>query len=345
MFDNRPAYLTADPAYGRLPATPLALDLDPVPDWIKLSLLHLGGIQPVTGTMAAAAGGRLQDAPSEAEIEMFRAAGTRFQILMVVISVAAFRTIDEVSVGTPYAVSLVPADKRGVVSEVDIDYVRQIDLEAYREARQPVFLNLNPFTGAWGLWGDAALLDPPRAGWPDGVGLVTDMYYLQRNFDPDDVLMVDLGVPLGRASRRYRRHRSRKLYTPFEELQARRIWGADSPIELFLLQGLLREGLSPQLQMLLYDDGSAYPSFYDLMAAELAEEPGLITEADMYFPEPRVAVFCDSRQHHRGQRAVERDAAIDVRLRAIGVTPVRVSGRTIVQDLGAAVRSVLDAVG
>ena len=152
-------------------------------------------------TMAAAAGGRLQDAPSEAEIEMFRAAGTRFQILMVVISVAAFRTIDEVSVGTPYAVSLVPADKRGVVSEVDIDYVRQIDLEAYREARQPVFLNLNPFTGAWGLWGDAALLDPPRAGWPDGVGLVTDMYYLQRNFDPDDVLMVDLGVPLGRASR------------------------------------------------------------------------------------------------------------------------------------------------
>lgn len=43
--------------------------------------------------------------------------------------------------------------------------------------------------------------------------------------------------------------------------------------------------------MLLYDDGSAYPSFYDLMAAELAEEPGLITEAEMYFPEPRVAVF------------------------------------------------------
>lgn len=345
MFDNRPAYLTADPAYSRLPELPLALDLDPVPDLIKLSLLHLGGVQPITGAMVAAAGGVLEDAPSEGEIELFRAAGTRFQTVMVVVNVAAFRIVDGVSVGTPYAVSLVPADKRGIVSEVGIDFVEKVNLEAHLQQREPVFLDLNPFTGAWGMWGDISLLDPPRAGWPDGIGLVTDMFYLQRDFDPDDVLMPDLGLPRGRAARRYRRHRSRKLYAPFDILEARRIWGADSPIELFLLQGLLREGLSPELQILLYEDGSVFPSFYDLMVAEMVDEPGLITEADMYFPDRRVAVFCDSRQHHRGRRARERDRAIDERLRAVGVTPVRVSGPAIVNDLEAAVRMVLDAVG
>lgn len=346
MFDNRPTFLTDDPSYSRLPSLPLGLDLGTVPDWIKLSLLHLGGVQPVTGAMANAAGGLLADRPSDGEIEMFRAQGAQFQTISVVVSVAHFREVDGVSIGTPYAISLIPASKRGAVSHVNVDFVRQIDLETARQRMEPCYLDFNPFTGDWGAFGGAGVLlaGEQRAGFPDGIGLVTDMYYLQPAFDPDDVLVADVGLGNGRPLQKYLRHRTRRLYRPFQGLQARRVWGAESPIELFLLQALLRDGITPQLQMLIYEDGTTYPSFYDLFAAELAEEPQLVTEADMYFPEHRLAVFCDSNRHHRGGRAAEKDRAIDERLLASGVQSVRVPGKLIVEDLRAAADLVREAL-
>ena len=48
---------------------------------------------------------------------------------------------------------------------------------------------------------------------------------------------ADVGMPSKELERKYRKHRSRLLFTPFRRVEARRIWGAESPIELFLDRG------------------------------------------------------------------------------------------------------------
>jgi hypothetical protein len=127
------------------------------------------------------------------------------------------------------------------------------------------------------------------------------------------------------------------FFTPFQNVEARKVWSAESPIELFLIQELARRGLFPQVQMLIMGDGSTFPSLYDLWKdIEFRHMPGLLTEADLFFPHQRVAVFCDSTRHHRGRKAREKDAAISERLRALSIASVRVPGGTIVRDLKAA---------
>src|SRR5690349_16251392 len=121
-----------------LPGLPFGLDLTTVPEWIKTSILALGGVQPITGAMANAAKGVLSDKPTPGELALFRERGTRFQLVFVVVSVAKFVDVDGVPHGIPYALSLMPATKRGRVSEVGVDYVEQIDLSAIVARDHPV---------------------------------------------------------------------------------------------------------------------------------------------------------------------------------------------------------------
>jgi hypothetical protein len=53
-----------------------------------------------------------------------------------------------------------------------------------------------------------------------------------------------------------------------------------------------------------------YPSLYDLWNedVEFRHTTGLISECDMFFPDEKIAVFCDSTRHHRGQKVQEKDA-------------------------------------
>lgn len=347
LISDRPIFLTDDPNYATIPVLPIGLDLGTVPEWIKLSILHLGGVQPLTGEMAMAAEFVLEDQPSEGELELYRRKGTRFQTISVVTSIAAFREVAGVTLGVPYAISLVPASKRGtILSEVGADFVERVDLNVVLQSQEPCYLQFNPFSGQWGLWGSISAFfgEKPRREFPDTLGLVTDMYFLQLGFDPDDVLVVNLGMGEGKPLRKYLRHRTKLMFTPFDTFSARRVWGAESPIELFLLQGLLREGVMPTLQMLLFEDGSTYPSIYDFWAEQLEELPGLISEADMYFPDSRLAVFCDSTRYHRGTKAKRKDDSVTRRLHAAGINSVRIPGSVIVNDLKSAVDTVLQAL-
>lgn len=346
MIENRPASLLADPAFTTLPGLPFDLDLSAVPEWIKMSILFLGGVQPITGAMADAAGGMLSDTPTAGELALFRQRGTRFQLVFVVVSIAKFVDIDGVPHGIPYALSLMPATKRGGVSEVGVEFVERIDLSAMIARDRPVYVGFDPFTGEWNGWGGVEIfMSEPKAGFPDELGIVYDQYYLATEYDPEDVLGVDM-LENERANRKYLKHRQNLLFRPFTDTSARRIWGAESPIELFLFQALLQRGLVPTLQMLFFSDGTMFPSLYHFWADSNAEEiPEMITEADMYFEEHRLAVFCDSTAHHRGAKAAQKDARVSERLAAIGVRSVRVPGALIVRDLQAAADLVVAAIG
>jgi very-short-patch-repair endonuclease len=68
-----------------------------------------------------------------------------------------------------------------------------------------------------------------------------------------------------------------------------------------------------------------------------------VTEADLYFPEQRVAVFCDGTHHARGKQKAK-DAAINAKLEAKRIKAVRILSAEIKLDLPKAVSRVEEAI-
>lgn len=92
MIENRPKHLTDQDDYNRFPTEPFSLAFKNLPPLLRQCLTPVGGVQPITGAMFKAADGILRDKPSEGEIAMFRAAGTQFQMISLVASIAHLKT-------------------------------------------------------------------------------------------------------------------------------------------------------------------------------------------------------------------------------------------------------------
>lgn len=334
MIRNRPQHLLADAAYSTLVPPPYKLDWSSTPRLINFSLLALGGIQPLTGAMAEAADGLLSDTPTEGEVELFRSKGSEFQLISVVANSIVTGNEDGVPVLKPYSVTILPASKRGKVTHSTIDVVAAL-AGTSAVNMDSAYLGYDPFVGEWTLRGEVGLVigSEARPGFMDEVGLVTDYYFLATDFDPSDVAMVPLDLENEELRRRYFKHRMKLLFTPFERVQARRVWGVETAIELFLLQELARRGRYPQPQVMILKNGSTFGSFYELWSdLEAHGTNGLITEADLFFPDEKVAVFCDGA-HHQRQRQREKDDAIVAALEGVGIRSVRIPSREILRNL------------
>jgi hypothetical protein len=345
MIYNRPAKLLADPAYRTLPKLPYELDWTSIPELIRVATLDLGGIQPVTKQMMAAAGGVIHDKPSEAEIELFRKRGTAFQLISVVLSVVAAGEIDGVLQIRPFAITLIPASKRGEVDQRTIDLVAALDLSRLLEV-EPIYSGYDPFSGEWSLYGNLpGYLDGQGEGFLDEIGLVLDQFFLATEIGDDEILTMDLRMPSEQMTARYVKHRKKLFFTPFQKVEARRVWGAETAIELFVIQALAKEKLFPQSQILIMNDGATFPSLYHLWQdSEFRQSAELVAEVDLYFPKERVAVFCDGGNHAREKKRAK-DSTINAKLEALGIKPVRISGREIKRDLEKAVSRVKEALG
>jgi hypothetical protein len=266
MIKDRPAHLLAQNDYGRLPAAPFSVRFAALPELLRASLGPLGGIQPVTRAMMRAANKELHDIPCETEIELFREAETEFQMVSVVLNLAHLNTGGQAPEAVPYAMTLIPASKRGNVDQRGIDAIAKLDVQKFLRETEPCYTGFDPFSGEWSLFAPLSTLIGENSynGYLDELGMVVEQYFLATQYDPGDVLEVALGFANPKAEDKYKKHRARLLYAPFGKMAARRVWGAESPIELFLFQELLRRGVAPTLQMLIYDDGSIQPSLYHL---------------------------------------------------------------------------------
>lgn len=346
MIKNRPASLLVDHTYGVLPKFPLALDWSSVPELIRIATLDLGGIQPVTKAMADAAGGELHDKPSQGEVELFRTRGTSFQLISLVVSCVPAGVVDGVLNVRPFAMTLIPASKRGKVEQQSIDLVAKLEVSKWLESK-PMYAGYDPFSGEWSLYGNLpGYLDGKRKGYLDEIGLVVDQFFLATELANDDeVLTMDLKMPSEQMKIRYESHRRKLFFTPFEKVEARRVWGAETPIELFVMQALAKENLFPACQMLIMDDGALFPSLYHLWKdVEFRHSNGLVTEADLFFLDERVAVFCDGGHHGRTKQKTK-DAAITQKLAALGIHSVRIAGAEIREDLPKAIARVTQVLG
>ena len=345
MIKNRPAFLVNDKAYQTLPKEPFEIDWRSIPDLIQVTILGLGGIQPLTHSMAAAAGGSVYDQPSDGEIALFRERGTKFQMISVVLSCVAAGKDNNRQTIRPFAVTLIPASKRGGVEECSVDWIANINTDKMRKAGL-IYIGYNPFSGKWSLYGNIpGYLDGQREGYFDEVGIVIDQFFLATQTPQDEeILTMDIRMPTAQMQHRYEKHRQKLFFTPFEKVEARRVWGAETPIELFLLQALAPEGLFPECQVLIMDDGATFPSLYHLWHdIEFRHSDGLVTEVDLYFPENRVAVFCDGGHHSRAKVRI-RDAEIDTKLKSLGIHPVRITGDEIRHNLPAAIEEIKTAL-
>lgn len=338
MIKDRPKHLLDQPGYNVFPNEPFRIEFDALPELLRKSLGPLGGIQPVTTAMFEAVGDTLEDMPSGAEIELFRNAKTRFQLISLVVNVANLSKNGDTYCAAPYALTLLPASKRGEVDERDIDAIAKLDIQKILVESQPCYVGFDPFAGDWGLYSPLSLLLEQKLNAKlDELGVVVGQYFLATTFDPEGVVESPLGFANPKLEGKYGRHRAKLLYQPFTKIATRRIWGAQSPIELFLFQELLSRKIALVPQVLFYDDGSAHSSLYHLWKdLEFRHAPTVIAEADFYIPGKKLAIFCDSNRYHRGGKARAKDAAIDERLALIGVKSVRVPGKLIVSDLKAA---------
>jgi hypothetical protein len=346
MIENRPASLLADPAYSILPKVPIALDWSSVPELIRVATLDLGGVQPVTKAMSEAAGGTLHDKPSDGEVELFRKRGTNFQLISIVLSCVLAGRVDDVLQVRPFAMTLIPASKRDKVQETTIDLVAKLDVDAWL-ATEPMYAGYDPFSGDWSLSGNLpGHMDGERNGYLDEMGFVIDQFFLATELAEDDeVLTMDLKMPSEQMKARYEKHRRKLFFTPFKQVEARRVWGAETPIELFVIQALAKESLHPACQMLIMSDGATFPSWYHLWNdVEFRHTDGLVTEADLFFEKERVAVFCDGAHHVRAKQKAK-DAAITEKLAALGIRSVRIPGDEIREDLSEAIGRVKEVLG
>lgn len=346
MIKDRPEVLLADPSYSVVPPLPYKIDWGFVPEQIKLTMLTLDGIQPITTSRALATDGITSSIPSSEEIEYYKRRKSEFQLVFVVAScLYVGRTIDGASIIKPFAFNLIPSTKRGKVSTASLDFVIDVGVGNPLLHNDCVYTNYNPFTGAWGLFSESGILigNQSHSGFMDEIGIVTDHYFIEINHDREEVCAPNFGIN-DTLFERYCRHRANLLFKPFTNIRSRRIWGVETPIEMFFLQSLYRHHKTIDLQTMIFNDGSRQPSIYDLWSSLSKDEiRSLITEADFFIPDKSVAVFCDG-SHHLRKKQRDRDAQIDEKLRTVGITPVRVSGREIVKHLDKATNRVMELI-
>jgi hypothetical protein len=336
MIVNRPLTLEKIPYYKRLPRLPFAPNFSALPEVLNMDILTLDGLEPITLDIASLYPSGIPLQPSQEIINYYSRQEIKFQMVFVVANFYDLRCVDNVVEGRPYSISLIPASKRGKPQEMSAVFFKNFSIEKVLEQKL-IYLNFNPFKGEWDLFGSFGTFFNSQSEldiYTDSIGFIIGVYFLANKYNKRKILLTDIVSADDRTRRKYRDYRIKRYYTPFSKLEIRKLWGADSPIELFLIHALANKQLFPKIQTSIFRDGSIYANFYDMVSAfNVKEEHHLITTADLYFEQEKLAIFCDSKQYHSTDEAKRKDERISEKLTALGINSLRIQGTDIVQDL------------
>ncbi len=333
-IENRPQELYDLPFYNELPDMPVRLDMSgTIGEFLEFDLFDLDGVQPLEHRHILANDRLMHVNPSAKSIEIYKQEKVEFQLVFVVVNAYGFKEEDGVLVGKPYNISLQPASKRGELQVTTPEWIEKIDLEEQNYTPK-IYRGFNPFVGAYGFH---------MVGQTDYTGIESDMvgfvfstYALAMPFKHCEVLCPGVPTPLKenkKVRQDYEKYRKDWYFKPFKKVKPKRIWGCDSPIELFLLQAMDSLGLNPELQTIICEDGFTVPGFHKLWEnVKSRRRLKTITDADFYFPEKKLAIFCDSVAYHSSLKAIAKDKAIDEKLNKIGIASMRICGRDIVES-------------
>ncbi|WP_338921422.1 hypothetical protein V0M98_01325 [Pseudomonas silesiensis] len=337
---NRPQELWAFPNYSHLPDESFQIDLaGAAGEFLARDIFDLDGVQPLESTVLNLSNEIFEGLPvvgvnpSEEAIDFYRKRGDTFQLVNVVVCCHSFERREGKLYALPYHVSLRPALKNGSPQQVGVDGIANYDLERILEGR-PHYIGFNPFTTAFGLYA-VGPVPVSETVCSDVIGFVYNAYFIASNHVQKDALDPGLCTALLGETQGvlgdYRKFRFKEYFKKFTDSKPVKIWGCDSPIELFLLQAMSQIGLHPKIQMLIYPDGSIFPSLQSMWEGGVRTKKlaKIITEADFFFEKEKVAVFCDSKAHHTSAAEVAKDFAIDKKLEAVGIRSFRLAGTDI----------------
>lgn len=342
-IQNRPKELWAFPNYSCLPDEPFQIDLaSAAGEFLANDIFDLDGVQPLESAVINLSNEFFEGVPvihlnpSKEAIDLYKDRGDTFQMVNVVVCCHSFERRNGKLYGLPYHVSLYPAQKKGVPAEVSAEWINNIDLGRVLDGR-PQYIGYNPFSKAFGIYA-AGGVSVSKNTCSDTIGFVCNTYFLTSNYVKSDVCDPGLCTSLLGDSRGvigdYRKFRFSRYFKSFKNVAPIKIWGCDSPIELFLLQAMNQIGLNPKIQMLIYHDGSVFPSLQSMWegGVRTSKLSKIITEADFFFENEKIAIFCDSVAHHTSPEDRAKDSAIDAKLEKIGIRSFRVSGKDIAES-------------
>lgn len=337
---NRPPELWAFPNYSHLPDESFQIDLaGAAGEFLARDIFDLDGVQPLELTVLNLSNEKFEGLPvvgvnpSEEAIDYYRKRGDTFQMVNVVVCCHSFERREGKLYALPYHISLRPALKNGSPQQAGVDRIANFDLERILEGK-PHYIGFNPFTTAFGLYA-VGPIPVSETVCSDMIGFVYNAYFIASNHVQKDALDPGLCTALLGETRGvlgdYRKFRFKQYFKKFTDSKPVKIWGCDSPIELFLLQAMSQIGLHPKIQMLIYPDGSIFPSLQSMWEGGVRTKKlgKIITEADFFFEKEKVAVFCDSKAHHTSAAEIAKDFAIDNKLEAVGIRSFRVAGTDI----------------
>lgn len=347
MIVNRPVELEKIPYYNFLPNKPIAFDHSSLPEILRFDLFELSGLLPITLDISnLCPEGIITEHPSEAVIDYYKKHNINFQMIFVVANIYDIRDADEIITAKPYSICLVPASYRGQPDEMDIAKATLLELDRLTD-QSFMYLEFDSFKKNCSLFGNAGtFLGPSGDGlniYTDSVGFVIGVYLLASRFEKTEILLSNIISAKRYLQKKYSQYRIKRYFTQFKNLKPRKLWGTDSPIELFLIQALAQEGLFPDIQTLIFKDGTIFPNFYEMVnSLKLKNQGHLITEPDLYFKQQRLAIFCDSKEYHSSPEARAKDRKIDSKLEALGITSLRLPGNEIVNNLMGCVEQIKD---
>lgn len=199
-----------------------------------------------------------------------------------------------------------------------------------------MYFGFNPFSQSYQMYGNSNLFlsNYETHNMPtDMLGFIINIYALATEWDFKDVLVPPMPDCNKFLAMKYKKYRTRRYYKKFNNIKSKKVWGCDSPIELFLLQAMSKEKLSPLIQASIFEDGSVYPGLHEILNDnQMEDELEQITDADFYFPDSKLAIFCDSNSFHRTKKAKEKDIKIDKKLKDLGIHRLRIMGTDIINE-------------
>ncbi len=345
LITNRPKQLLDIEYYTELPKLPTEFNYSSLPTFLNMDLLTLIGIMPKTTDLVKNTQFGFYTQPSQKEVEYYRKRNTKFQLISVVANIHTFKKVNEELVSAyPYSISLIAGQKRGVPDLCSIELLDKLNLEEISQRRQ-VYTDFSPFKPVeTGFYADSSFLaGATYKQYTDTIGFVLESYFLPTDADLDDIPMAgpqDLDQFI---IEKFSKYRIKRYYKPFTDVKPRKIWGCDSPIELFLIQALAKNNLYPVIQTSIFKNGHVYDNFFEMIKNKIfIKGDEMITEADLYFPESKLAVFCDSKQFHRGKKNENKDDNIDKSLADIGIKTLRLTGKEIINNLDECVTRITD---
>lgn len=346
LIKNRPKELLENEFYTRLPKVPTEFNYKSLPSYLNIDLITLTGIMPKTKDLVSKTQFGFFTQPSEKEVEYYRQRNSRFQVISVVANIHSFKKVnDNLYSAYPYSLSLIAGQKRGKPDECSIELLNKLDLEEISQRKQ-VYTDFSPFKPVdTGFYADSSFLFGGNdiEHYTDTVGFVLETYFLPTDVDLEDVPMPGPQNLDPLTDEKFRKYRVKRYFKAFNDVKPRKIWGCDSPIELFLIQGLSKRNLFPVIQTLIFKNGKIFDNFFEMIKeGTFVKGDELITEVDLYFPEKKLAIFCDSKQFHRGAKNKEKDTLIDNQLAELGIRTLRIPSKLIIEKLNEAVQLVFD---